>query len=66
MEEPLDERVRRLEAQAANDHSIIRDLHEQGKKFYGALVAMQNAVDGLLTLIDPTHKPEPPSRRDLM
>jgi hypothetical protein len=62
-----EQRIARLEAEIANHHGILRDLNEQQKKFYLAMGAMQNAIDGLLTLIDPTHKPEPlPPRRDLM
>jgi hypothetical protein len=67
MEESINERIARLEAQAANDHSILRDLHEQQKKFYGALTALQTAFDVLIASMDPNAKPpQGPPRPDLM
>ena len=65
--EDLEKRIAALEAQVATHHSIIRDLAENGKKFYASLTALQQAFDTLLQGIDPNyHSPQPPPSKELM
>ncbi|HEY7338049.1 MAG TPA: hypothetical protein VH639_24395 [Bryobacteraceae bacterium] len=61
----LERRVAQLEAQQATHHSILLELNKQCGRLFGALTALQNAVDGICSLIDPTHKPQTP-KRELM
>jgi hypothetical protein len=57
----LEKRVTALEAQTALDHRILVALHEQQKKFYASLTALQSAFDALIASMDPSYKPEPPA-----